>query len=190
MTADIFIEYLRNVLIPAVESSRLLPGCEKKPAILFCDNCSCHCTQDIMKELAIHGILLITYPPHTSHLFKMLDLLLFGRLKAIEEQLLRDFPSGRDLDHVTRIFRAYEQATTSVIVRSSWDKAGFAFERRDGTVYLCFRQAKLRESAEFCELWRIDYPEEKLSIRRRQQQWGWLNEPFFRVKYRAQLPRS
>jgi hypothetical protein len=143
-----------------------------------------------MKELAIHGIFLITYPPHTSHIFQVLDLLLFGRLRAIKKQVLRDLTLGRDFDYVMRIFRAYEQVTTSVIVRSSWEKAGFGFERRDGTMYLCFNEAKLRESPEFCELWGIDYPEGKLSTRRRQQRWGWLNEPFFRVRYRAQLPHS
>lgn len=122
-----------------------------------------------MKELAFHEILLITYPPHTSHIFQVIDLLLFGRLKAIKKQFLRDLTLGRDLDHAMRIFRAYEQATTNLIVRSSWEKAVFGFERRDGTVYLCFHEAKLRESPEFYEFWRIDYLEGRLSTRRRQQ---------------------
>jgi hypothetical protein len=34
----------------------------------------------------------------------VLDLLLFGRLKAIKRQLLRQLSSGRDLDHIMLIF--------------------------------------------------------------------------------------
>jgi hypothetical protein len=188
MTSDIFINYIRTVLIPAVENNRLLPGCSKKPALLFCDNCSCHCKDDVMKELASHGILLITYPPHTSHIFQVLDILLFGQLKRIKKHLVRDLTLGRDLDHIMRIFRAYELATTSVMVRSSWEKAGFGFERRDRTTYLSVLEARIRESPEFAEVWGIDYPEERLTLRRRQQPWGWVNERFFRKEYRRMLP--
>jgi hypothetical protein len=187
MTRDIFLEYIRNVLVPAVEHNRLIPGCLKKPALLFCDNCSCHCTDDVLKELAEHGILLLTYPPHTSHLFQVLDVLLFGRLKAAKKKLSRDLSLGRDLDHALRIFRAYEMATTSLTVRSSWEKAGFGFERRDGTTYLFVHEGRIRQSPEFAEVWGINYPEEALSQRRRQQPWGWLNERFFRKEYRNML---
>jgi hypothetical protein len=50
MTDDIFIEYLCNALIPAVERNRRLPGCLNKPAILFCDNCVCHYNEKVLKE--------------------------------------------------------------------------------------------------------------------------------------------
>jgi hypothetical protein len=49
---------------------------------------------------------------------------------------------------------------------------------------------KIWQSLEFAALEKIDYPEVKLSARRRQQQWGWLNERFFQVKYRKQRSRS
>jgi hypothetical protein len=69
MTGDIFIEHLLSALSTAVESDRRHPGCSTKPAILFCDNCACYYNEEILKELALHGILLVTYPPHTSHIF-------------------------------------------------------------------------------------------------------------------------
>jgi hypothetical protein len=68
MTTEIFINVRRNVLIPPVESNRSLPGCSEKLVILFCDNCSCRCNEDMMKELTTHKILL------------------FGRLKVIKKQ--------------------------------------------------------------------------------------------------------
>jgi hypothetical protein len=51
MTSEISINYLRNVLIPAMEGNRSLPGWSEKLVILFCDNCSCRCNEDIMKKL-------------------------------------------------------------------------------------------------------------------------------------------
>jgi hypothetical protein len=83
--------------------------------------------------LAEHGILLITYPPHISHIFHVLDTLLFGKSKAAKKGPLRDLNQGRDPDHVMRIFRVYELATTSLAVRSSRGKPDFGFERRNGT---------------------------------------------------------
>jgi hypothetical protein len=180
---ELFLEYLRDAFIPTVESNRQLPGCQGKPAILFCDNCSSHCSEDILKELSAHGILLLTYPPHSSHVFQVLDVLLFGNLKSAKKYLPRDTSASPIVDHVLRVFRAYEQVTTSTTVRASWQKAGFGFVRRDGTYYLWVDEAKIRGSPEFSEIWNIDYPEEALPMRRRQQKWGWLNEATFRVEF-------
>jgi hypothetical protein len=72
VTKELFIEYLRDVMITSIENNREFPGCQRKPAIIFCDKCSCYCFDDILLELANHGIILITYPSHTSHLFQVL----------------------------------------------------------------------------------------------------------------------
>jgi hypothetical protein len=187
ITTDIFVHYLRDVLIPVVESNRRLPGCRKKPSILFCDNCRCHCSDEILQELANHGILVLTYPPHTSHLFQVLDVLLFGRLKAAKKYLPRGEIPSPQVDHVMRVFRAYEMATTSTTIRSSWERAGFGFQKRDGTLYLYVHEQRIRNGDEFAEVWRIDHDEANLSARRRQQQWGWINERYFRKEYRQGL---
>jgi hypothetical protein len=77
IATDISLQYVWNVLIPAVESNRMLPGCWKKPSILFCDNCRCYWSDEFLPELANHGILPIKYLPDTSHLFQVLNVLLF-----------------------------------------------------------------------------------------------------------------
>jgi hypothetical protein len=182
VTKEIFLEYVREVFLPTVEQKRLLPGCHGKPAILFCDNCTCHCSADVLQDLSSHGILLITYPPHSSHIFQVLDVLLFGRLKSAKKYLRRDTSQVPIVDHVMRVFRAYEQAMTTTTIRSSWQKAGFGYIVKDSRYYLWVDEPKIRTSPEFVELWNIDYPENALSTRRRQQQWGWLNQAIFRVE--------
>jgi hypothetical protein len=69
VTSVIFERYLNTVLIPAVEANRELPRCAKKPAILFCNNCSSHMSDSILRKLACHGVLVVACPPHPSHIF-------------------------------------------------------------------------------------------------------------------------
>jgi hypothetical protein len=81
VNTEIFERYVDTVLIPAVEANRQLAGCDRKPAILFCDNCSAHMSNSMLVKLARHGVLVLRYRPHTSHIFHVLDVLLFGLVK-------------------------------------------------------------------------------------------------------------
>jgi hypothetical protein len=61
---------------------------------------------------------------YTSHLFQVLDLLLFGRLKATKKYTPRADADPTGTDHLGRIFKAYELVTMSTTGRASWKKAG------------------------------------------------------------------
>jgi hypothetical protein len=112
-TSVIFERYVDTVLIPAVEANRELPGCAEKPAIFFWDNSSSHISESILRKLACHGVV-ITYPPHTSHVFQVLDVLLFGIMKRSKMYQMRDDGLSVHVYHILRLFRAYEAATTKV----------------------------------------------------------------------------
>jgi hypothetical protein len=60
-------------------------------------------------------------------MFQVLDALLFGRLKVLKKSLPKDDDEDREIDHILRIFRVYEGATTSMTIRGSWEKAGFSY---------------------------------------------------------------
>jgi hypothetical protein len=53
--------------------------------------------------------------------------------------------------------------------------------------HLLVNDGKIRESTDFLEVWRINYPLEDLSSRRREQKWGSLDIDFFTAKYRGLL---
>jgi hypothetical protein len=170
MTRDLFEDYIRTVFIPAVETNRQRPGCQSKPAILFCDNCARHCARDTLTGLARYGVLVITDPPRSSQIFQVLD-------------LTRDPTVSPQLDHVMSLFRLYEQASINSTVLGSWEKTGFDFTRSDGTYYLCMDEPKIGRIREFAEVWDIDYSQTALSARRGQQRWGSLNEEMFQLEY-------
>jgi hypothetical protein len=152
VTQAIFNKYIDEVLIPAVILDRGLPGCKDKPAILFSDNRSVHCSNELLGNLTRCGILVITYPPHTSHIFQVLDVLLFGILKKVKKYHRRDHTLRREVNHVLRLFRAYEQATASMTIKASWLKTGFDYETRDAATYLTVNETKIRQSDAFREV--------------------------------------
>jgi hypothetical protein len=88
-TAELFHRYIAEVFFPTLETNRHLPNCEHKPCTLFYYNCSIHRQDQLFKEFAERGVAVTTSPPHTSHIFQVLDLLLFGRLKAAKKYIPR-----------------------------------------------------------------------------------------------------
>jgi hypothetical protein len=72
-------------------------------------------------------------------------------------------------------------------VRACREKANFIYQRRDGTFYLVVHEGKIGTAPDFQEIWEKDYLIGNLSARRKNQKMGWLNQRFFRTKYKKQL---
>jgi hypothetical protein len=73
------------------------------------------------------------------------------------------------------------------MVRSCWEKAGFEYAKIGEAFHLLVNDGTIRESTDFLEVWRINYPVQDLSSRRREQKWGCLTIDFFTAKYRGLL---
>jgi hypothetical protein len=86
----------------------------------------------------------------------------------------------REVDHVRRLFCAYEQATASTTIKSSWLKTGFEYETRDATTYLIVNETKIRQADVVREVWLFDYLPPRTSKKRASQRWGWISEHLFR----------
>jgi hypothetical protein len=78
LEAELFKQHTKKIFIPTIAANLELPECTNKFAILFRDNCASHYSEEILRELARNGILVLTYLQHTSHLFQVLDVFLFG----------------------------------------------------------------------------------------------------------------
>jgi hypothetical protein len=104
-------------------------------------------------------------------------------LTIAKKYVPRDDTAPAGIDHLVRIFKTYETVTTSMTVRASWSKAGFEHVLSDGASYLVVNDGKIRDSPDFSQLWRIDFPMERLSERRSRQEWGFMNRQYFQGKY-------
>lgn len=181
---DIFKRHIINNFIPQVEEDRKYTKIKDCPSILFFDNCSSHIDDELLQILAEHFILVISYPSHTSNLFQVLDILIFGVLKIHKKQIRKSDKISPLIDHLYRIFRAYEMSTCSTTIRCAFEKAGFEYYKKNKLNYLKLNRQKIENSPSFQELWEINYPEEKLSTRRKNSKRGWLNEQFFSQEFK------
>jgi hypothetical protein len=77
----LFLDYLKTIFVPyltEIRDSEELDGCE---AVLLMDNCSPHIADDVIALLTSVRVRVITFAPHTTHIFQMLDVVLFGAMK-------------------------------------------------------------------------------------------------------------
>jgi hypothetical protein len=111
-----FCRYIKEIFFPALEANRELRGCKEKPSISFCDNCSIHYSDHVLSEFAEQGGVVIPYSPHTSNLFQVLGVLLFGRSKSAKKYIPRNDADPAQINHLVRIFKDYEMVTTSTMV--------------------------------------------------------------------------
>jgi hypothetical protein len=125
VTPDIFNREIDEVVISAVISNRDLAEYKYKPAVLLWDNCSAHRSDEVQNKLAPHGILVITYQTHASHIFQTPEILLLGILKRAQKCQRTYNTPRREVDPILRSFRAHEQATASITIRASWGQTGF-----------------------------------------------------------------
>jgi hypothetical protein len=144
-------------------------------------------SNSMLEKLARHWVLVLTYPPHTSHIFQVLHVLLFCLVKRFKKYQIHDDTLPIHVDHILRLFRAYEAAMASTILRGAWRQTGFEYENRNTTTYLSIIEGRIRESRNFREIWMFDHHESQLSARRQKQKWGWINEHKFRKKERTVL---
>jgi hypothetical protein len=124
-TADLFDSLREDIFFPARQANGQLPGCQDKIRLFFCDNCSIHCLDQLLKEFAEKGVSVITYPLQTSNLFQILDALLFGPVESTKRYVPTNDVDSAAIGPFARIFKADETVTTVTSVRASWMKAGF-----------------------------------------------------------------
>jgi hypothetical protein len=72
MNSQLFREYISTVLLPYINELRLNEEFADKEAVLLMDNCSVHVQPETLLLLADHRVKVVTFPPHTSHIFRAL----------------------------------------------------------------------------------------------------------------------
>jgi hypothetical protein len=76
---------------------------------------------------------------------------------------------------ITRIFHMIKQTRVADNVRSAFVQLGLRYDIDTDPYVLLFDEHVLRESPGFTSLWQRDFPLEKLSQRRRNATFDWVN---------------
>jgi hypothetical protein len=80
------------------------------PAVPLMDNCSARIAPAIIRLLSDYRVKEIVFPPHTSEVFQMLDLVFFGVLNHATKYLVKNKALLVILDCDIRMFKACESA--------------------------------------------------------------------------------
>jgi hypothetical protein len=185
VTREIFKEYLTQVLMPYVETTRQSLHLEQFAGALLCDNCASHVDDEIMSLLANHNIRLLTFPPHTSHLFQPLDLVTFAALKREKREIYSDKPEVTQVWQITKLMKALEHATDSANNRSAFKRAGLLINPRVYPAVALVDSRKLNEMVDSSTLPEIlplpegQEPAQDALNRRPAAVFGFLNAHFF-----------
>jgi hypothetical protein len=81
VSGELFFEYINTIFVPylnELRDSQELKACE---AVLLINNCSPHISDDIVAVLTRARVPIIAFAPHKTHIFRVLDVILFGALK-------------------------------------------------------------------------------------------------------------
>jgi hypothetical protein len=173
MNSQLFAEYISMVLLPYIDELRSNGEFANKEVVLLIDNCSIHVQAETLQTLAGHRVKVITFPSHTTHIFQCLDLSLFGHFKVNDKLLLEG--DEHTAGFIKRIFHLIKQTLVGDNVRNAFIQLDLQYNI-EATIYLLyFDEGVLRESPGFTSPWESDYPAEKLSYRRRNSPFGWVN---------------
>jgi hypothetical protein len=81
INAGIFLDDIRPIFLPSIDTLRGLVVFAQQPTVLLMDDCSAYVRDDVIRIPTEGGVRVITLAPHTTQIFQVLDFTLFGDLK-------------------------------------------------------------------------------------------------------------
>jgi Fe2+ transport system protein FeoA len=141
-------------------------------AVRLMGNCPSHLMQEVLGLLNNARVRIVTFAPHTTHPFQVLDLILFGIFKGRQKYQL---PFEDDNDTVAFIEKEYQGFRTAMIdtnIRAAFRHIGVTFHMLDDVMRVQFNGETLRERSGFPWLRLKNIPLEALSARRRGSPFG------------------
>jgi hypothetical protein len=80
VNAALFLEVINSIFIHYLSELLDFEHFDACEAILLMDNCSPRMSDDVLAVLTNARVRVITFAPHTTHVFQMFDIVLFGAL--------------------------------------------------------------------------------------------------------------
>ena len=133
MNSTIFYNYIKDFLIPKIEKKRKELNIENENALILLDNSSSHINESVNILCAMHNILLLSYPPHSSHILQPLDLLLFSIVKKRSYGMTTYNGYSDTTIRILNIVNSIHKAGIPHHVRLSFLRAGIKIKMNDTT---------------------------------------------------------
>jgi hypothetical protein len=177
INGTIFANYIRNVFLPHLLRVCTQENLLDEEAVRLMDNCLAHMTDEVLGLLNEAQVRIVTFAPHTTRLFQILDLTLFGVFKRRGHDHLPFQNDQGTAVFIRKVYHDFRATMFDTNIRAAFVHIGLSFAMVSGIMRLRFNEIILRESSGFQELWTITFPLEKLSARRQRTPFGWINKP-------------
>jgi hypothetical protein len=175
VNSKIFLEYIHMVFLPNLNELQSLEEFADEDAVLLMDNCSSHVGEEVLSLLQDSRVRVITWAHHTTHIFQDLYLCLFGVLKRRGQYVLPFDHDQATTNSLLKIHRTFRQTMIEPNIWRAFQEAGLGFDTSSEPYRIRFSEEKLRSTPGFQEIWSFDFPLEKLSPRRQNATFGWIN---------------
>jgi hypothetical protein len=153
VNGEIFLDFIKTVFLPYLAWLRGLAECSAEDTVLFMHNSSVHVTDDVMCLLTEARVRIITFASHTTQIFQILDLTLFGILKRRPRYQLPFENDNAKVKRIMKVYHNFRQTTVPPNVWGAFHALGLDFNTRREPYQLLFDEEKLRGRAGFRELW-------------------------------------
>jgi hypothetical protein len=140
------------------------------------DNCCADVSDDVIHILTEAMVRIITFAPHATQVFQVLDLNLFGVLKRCPRYELPFDDDNATAKVIVKVYHDFTQTNVRPNVCGAFHAFGLEFNMRRELYGFLFDEATLRESAGFRELCSVDFPLDQLSDRRRITRFSPINK--------------
>jgi hypothetical protein len=173
-----FADYINRVFLPLLRKVRTNPLLVSRLAVRLLDNCKVHMGDEVLKVLADHGVMMMTYAPHTTNIFQVLDIHFFGIFKLIKSNADESGMVHETANDVVKNIRAIQRSSNLPKIQAAFRKSGLESISVSEPAFITFHEKRLREADGICETWDIEVPIEGLSRRRQESSYGFVNSRF------------
>jgi hypothetical protein len=162
VNAEIFLDYIKTVFFRYLVGLRGLAEFWPERVVLVTDKCSAHVTDDVIRLLTEARVRVITFTGHTTQIFQVLDLKLFGVLERRPKSELPFENDDATAKAIMKVYHDFKQIMMPPNVRAAFQALEFNFETIGEPWRLFFDEKKLRGSVGLRELWFVDFPLDQL----------------------------
>jgi hypothetical protein len=107
--ASIFLAYIRTIIVPYIDVFHGRAVLAQEIAVLLMAHCSADVSHDVIHILSEAKVRVITFAPHTTQVFQVLVLTLFGVLKRYPRYELPFDENNATVKVITKVYRDFRQ---------------------------------------------------------------------------------
>jgi hypothetical protein len=172
VNGKLFLKYITIILIHYLNELRESEEFTECEAVLLMDNCSPHMGEAVIALLTDARVRVVPFASHTTQIFQVLDVVLFGALEKHATSLIMLDEEQPAAAFLIKVYHDYKQTMVEVNIWGAFAAIGMTQDITQDPYGLIFDKEKFQQSPGFIELWQCDVPFESLSTRRQQARFG------------------